>query len=66
MLPNHCRIHHLRPQKKRRNYERITHITNNRINIKIQKKLERACWKDECRQVPPKDFKLSTQKRREV
>jgi hypothetical protein len=38
-----CRIHPLRTQKKQRNYEKI-----------IEKKLERACWKNECRYDPPK------------
>jgi hypothetical protein len=43
-----CRILPLRLQKQQ-NYERIAYSINNRSYRKIQKKLERACWKDECR-----------------
>jgi hypothetical protein len=42
-------VHLVRAQKKRRNYERITHSKSNGIHRKIQKTVERACWKDECR-----------------
>jgi hypothetical protein len=57
-----CRIHPLGPQKKQRNYERITHSTNTRIYGKILKKLERACQKNECREDTQKDFKVSTKR----
>lgn len=36
--------------------------TNNRIYTKLQKKLERTCWEDECRQDPKKDFKVLNEK----
>jgi hypothetical protein len=32
-----------------------------RVYRRIQKKLERACSKDECRRDPHKDFKVSTE-----
>jgi hypothetical protein len=42
-----CRIHPLGPQKKLRHFNRITNLTDNRIHMSVQEKLERACRQDE-------------------
>jgi hypothetical protein len=59
-----CRIHQLRPQKKLRYFNRITNLTDNRIHISVQEKLERAFWQDKLWQDPKNDSKVPTKRKK--
>jgi hypothetical protein len=40
----------------------ITNLTDNRIHLSVQEKLERSCWQDELWQDPKNDSKIPTKR----